>query len=102
MANMNGNLSSKGESFDDLPSIVGFDEILKNSLKSFIDLSAKIGNDVKTIVYTINFYLYHEFMCILCCLIYILTNVDYDNNSFCLISLRSNILFIFKTVQNIH
>lgn len=41
---------SSSESFDDLPSIVGYDEILNNTFKSFKDLSGKIGGEVKAIV----------------------------------------------------
>ena len=41
---------SSSDSFDDLPSIVGYDEILNSTFKSFKDLSGKIGGEVKAIV----------------------------------------------------
>lgn len=40
--------SSAGESYDSLPSIAAFDDIANGTLSSFIQLSTKIGADLKT------------------------------------------------------
>ncbi len=50
---MNGTTNgttSAAESFDDLPSIVGFDDLFREKFVPFRELSSTIGSDVKAIV----------------------------------------------------
>ena len=55
-----GSSKSSSESFDDLPSIAGYDEILNGTFKSFKDLSGKIGGEVKAIV---SIWAFFEYSC---------------------------------------
>ena len=50
---MNGTTNgstSAAESFDDLPSIVGFDDLFREKFVPFKELSSTIGSDVKNMV----------------------------------------------------
>ena len=50
---MNGSLtngSASVESFDDLPSIVAFDDLFREKFSPFKQLSSTIGGDVQSIV----------------------------------------------------